>query len=277
MSIIKRVAAIQDISCFGKASLTTIIPILSVMGSEVCPMPTSILSTHTGGFGRPAFVDLSDFMDKAKKHWKDLKLDFECVYSGYLGNVSQVNFVIDFINDFKKENTIIVVDPVMADDGKLYSGINSNMVENMKRLVSFADIITPNITEACFLLGKEYKKYFTDNDIEEYAIELSHLGVKKVVITSIVYEYDRNYINTIAYDKENDKIIKVKNKRIDVSYPGTGDAFTSILIGSMMQNKSFEESVKRACDFLQKAIEFSAKFDYPKNQGILLEKLLKDI
>lgn len=277
MSIIKRVAAIHDISCFGKASLTTIIPILSVMGNEVCPMPTSILSTHTGGFGTPAFVDLSDFMEKAKKHWQHLNLDFQCIYSGYLGNANQINFVIDFINDFKKENTIVVVDPVMADEGKLYSGIDYNMVENMKKLIGFADIITPNITEACFLLGKEYKKYFTDNDINEYVIALSNLGAKKVVITSVVDEYDKNYISTIAYDKENDKIIKIRNKKVNASYPGTGDAFTSILIGSMMQNKSFEESIKRACDFLQEAIKYSAEFDYPKNQGILLEKLLKDI
>lgn len=277
MNYIKRVAAIHDISCFGKASLTTIIPILSVMGSEVCPMPTAILSTHTGGFGTPAFVDLSNFMEESKKHWESLDLDFQCIYSGYLGNSNQVNFVIDFIKSFKKNDTFIVVDPVMADDGKLYGGIDVKMIESMKKLIAFSDIITPNITEACFLLKKEYKNSFTDEEVQEYAIELSNLGVKKVIITSVVDEYDKNYISTIAYDKESNRIIKVKNKRIDASYPGTGDAFTSILIGSMMQNKPFEESIRKACDFLQKAIEYSAKFDYPKNQGILLEKLLKDI
>lgn len=277
MNYIKRVAAINDISCFGKASLTTIIPILSVMGSEVCPMPTSILSTHTGGFGKPAFVDLSGFMEEAKVHWESLNLEFQCIYSGYLGNHEQVNFVINFINSFKRNDTVVVVDPVMADDGKLYGGIDNNMVESMKKLIAFSDIITPNITEACFLLGKEYKNSFTDDEVREYAIALSNLGVNKVVITSVVDKDDTNIISTVAYDKEEDKFIKIKNKKIDASYPGTGDAFTSILIGSILQEKTFEESIKKSCDFLQRAIEYSNNFNYPKNQGILLEKVLKEI
>ncbi|CUO14299.1 MAG: pyridoxamine kinase [Sarcina ventriculi] len=277
MNYIKRIAAIHDMSCFGKASLTTIIPILSVMGNEVCPMPTAILSTHTGGFGKPAFVDLSGFMEEAKKHWESLGVNFQCIYSGYLGNSNQVDFVIDFIRSFKKNDTLVVVDPVMGDNGKLYTGIDTKMVESMKKLIAFSDIITPNITEACFLLGKEYKEFFTNEEVEEYAIELSKLGIKKVIITSVVNEYNKEYINTIAYDKEERKIIKIKNKRINASYSGTGDAFTSIVIGSMMQNKSFEESVKKACDFLQKVIKNSSKLNYPKNQGIILEKFLKDI
>ncbi|MDO4534943.1 MAG: pyridoxamine kinase [Clostridium perfringens] len=277
MNYIKRVAAIHDISCFGKASLTTIIPILSVMGSEVCPMPTSILSTHTGGLGKPAFVDLSSFMEKTKLHWESLNLEFQCVYSGYLGNPYQVNFVIDFIKTFKKKDTLVVVDPVMADGGKLYGGIDFNMVESMRKLIAFSDIITPNITEACFLLGKEYRNSFTDDEVKEYAIELSNLGVNKVVITSVVDESDTNTLSTIAYNKGEEKFIKIKNRRINASYPGTGDAFTSILIGSILQGKNFEESIKKSCDFLQRAIEYSSNFDYPKNQGILLEKVLKEI
>ena len=277
MNYIKRVAAIHDISCFGKASLTTIIPILSVMGSEVCPMPTSILSTHTGGFGKPAFVDLSDFMEKAKMHWESLNLEFQCIYSGYLGNSNQVNFVIDFIRSFKRKDTLVVVDPVMADDGKLYGGIDSDMVKSMKKLIAFSDIITPNITEACFLLGKEYKNSFTDEEVKEYAIALSNLGVNKVIITSVLDKRDINAISTIAYDKEKDKFIKIKNKRINASYPGTGDAFTSILIGSILQGKTFNEAIEKSCGFLQRAIEYSNNFDYPKNQGILLEKILKEI
>ncbi len=277
MNYIKRVAAIHDISCFGKASLTTIIPILSVMGSEVCPMPTSILSTHTGGFGKPAFVDLSSFMEEAKVHWENLNLEFQCIYSGYLGNSNQVNFVIDFIKSFKKSDTFIVVDPVMADDGKLYGGIDKEMIRNMKKLIAFSDIVTPNITEACFLLGKEYKNSFTDEEVKEYAIGLSNLGVNRVIITSVIDKDDVNTISTIAYDKEDNEFIKIKNKRINASYPGTGDAFTSILVGSILQGKNFKESIQKSCNFLQRAIEYSNNFDYPKNQGILLEKILKEI
>lgn len=277
MNIINRIAAINDISCFGKASLTTIIPILSVMGHEVCPMPTSILSTHTGGFGKPAFVDLSNFMIEAKEHWQTLDINFQCIYSGYLGNPNQVDFVINFIKDFRLNDTIVVVDPVMADDGKLYGGIDLDMVEKMKKLIGFADIITPNITEACFLLNKSCKKYNSVEEVSKYAIELSDLGPKKVIITSVVEKNEKNLINTIAYDKENNRTIIIKNKKIEGSYPGTGDAFTSILIGSMMQKQSFEESIKKACDFLQSVIEYSNTLDYPKNRGIILEKFLRNI
>lgn len=277
MNIVKRVAAINDISCFGKASLTTIIPILSVMGHEVCPMPTSVLSSHTGGLGKPAFVDLSNFMIEAKEHWKKLNIDFQCIYSGYLGNSNQVDFVINFINDFKLDNTVVVVDPVMADDGKLYSGIEIDMIEKMKKLVNFADVITPNITEACFLLNKTCKECFDIEEVSKYAIELSNLGPDKVVITSVIEEKEKNSINTIAYDKKRNKIIRIKNKKLNGSYPGTGDAFTSILIGYMMQGKSFEESIKKACDFLQDVIEYSNTLDYPRNRGIILEKFLNSI
>lgn len=277
MNIVKRVAAINDISCFGKASLTTIIPILSVMGHEVCTMPTSVLSSHTGGLGKPAFVDLSNFMIEAKEHWKKLNIDFQCIYSGYLGNSNQVDFVINFINDFKLDNTVVVVDPVMADDGKLYSGIEIDMIEKMKKLVNFADVITPNITEACFLLNKTCKECFDIEEVSKYAIELSNLGPSKVIITSVIEKNNEDFITTIAYDKKADKIIKIKNKRLDGSYPGTGDAFTSVLIGYMMQGKSFEESIKKSCDFLQRVIAYSNTIDYPKNRGIILEKFLYNI
>lgn len=274
MSYIKKVAAIHDISCFGRASLTTIIPILSVMKYQVCPMPTAVLSTHTGGFGKPAIEDLSNFMNEAKAHWGNLEIDFKCIYSGYLGNANQVDFVKGFIRDFKKDETIIVVDPVMADDGKLYSSMDTKMVEGMRELVKDAHIITPNITEACFLLDIKYKNKFTQKEIESMLIELSSMGPKKVVITSVPSIYGNEYMDTVTYDKDKNEFFRVVNKRIEVSYPGTGDAFASVLIGGILKGDNLEIATKRACNFIKEGIEYSNRFEYPRNYGMLLEEVL---
>lgn len=274
MPYIKKVAAIHDISCFGRASLTTIIPILSVMKYQVCPMPTAVLSTHTGGFGKPAVKDLSDFMKGAKEHWNSLAIDFKCIYSGYLGNADQVKFVKEFIKDFKKQETVVVVDPVMADDGHLYSSMDNKMVEGMRELIKEAHIITPNITEACFLLDKEYKNEFTKEEIESMLLALSNMGPDKVVITSVPSIHGKEYMDTVAYDKDNNQFFRVVNKRIEASYPGTGDAFASVLIGGLLQGDTLEKSIERACNFIKEGIEYSNKFEYPRNYGMLLEEVL---
>ena len=274
MPYIKKIAAIHDISCFGRASLTTIIPILSVMKYQVCPMPTAVLSTHTGGFGKPAIEDLSDFMQMAKDHWNSLSIDFKCLYSGYLGNSNQVKFVKEFIQDFKKNETIIVVDPVMADDGELYSSMDNKMVEGMRELIREAHIITPNITEACFLLDKEYKSKFTQEEIENMLLDLSNMGPEKVVITSVPSIEGNDYMDTVAYDKNNHEFFRSINNRIDASYPGTGDAFASVLIGGILQGDKLEKALERACSFIKEGIEYSNQFDYPRNYGMLLEEVL---
>ena len=151
--IMKRIVTIQDISCFGKCSITVALPLISSMGVECAIIPTSILSTHTGGFEGFTFRDLSDDISKIAEHWKKYNIEFDAIYTGYLGSVEQINSVIDFIGDFKKENTIVFVDPAMADKGKLYTGFDSDFPSHMARLCAKADIIVPNITEASFMLG----------------------------------------------------------------------------------------------------------------------------
>lgn len=277
MNYINKVATINDLSCFGRASITTIISILSSMGIQVCPLPTAVLSTHMGGFGKPAEQDLSSFLHETKRHWTMLGIDFQCIYSGYLANISQIDFVKEFIRDFKKKDTLIVIDPVMGDNGLLYSSMDSNMINGMKELIKVAHVITPNITEAAFLLGEEFKECYEYGEIEKWAKRLSDLGPDNVVITSAPSEKGVKYLDTISYSKCNDKVFKHFNKKIDTYYPGTGDAFTSVLIGSMLNKKCFSDSIVTACEFISHCIEYSDKFDYPNNYGILLEKMLNKL
>ncbi|EOU2065744.1 pyridoxamine kinase [Clostridium perfringens] len=274
MKPMNKIAAIHDISCYGRAALATIIPILSSMGNQVCPLPTAVLSTHTDGFGKPAIRDLSDFIYETKDHWKRLNLNFQCIYSGYLADPNQVKFVERFIEDFKEENTLVVIDPVMADNGKLYDGMSEKMIEEMRTLIKSADIITPNITEASFLLGKEYKESLNEDEIKEYLVGLGNLGPKISIITSVTSSRGNEYIDTVLYDREEKMFYTYSHKRINAFYCGTGDAFASLLIGWILRWESIEKALEKSCNFIAEAIEYSEKFDYPPNEGILLESLL---
>ncbi|MDU2324353.1 MAG: pyridoxamine kinase [Clostridium perfringens] len=274
MKPMNKIAAIHDISCYGRAALATIIPILSSMGNQVCPLPTAVLSTHTDGFGKPAIRDLSDFIYETKDNWKRLNLNFQCIYSGYLADPNQVKFVERFIEDFKEENTLVVIDPVMADNGKLYDGMSEKMIEEMRILIKSADIITPNITEASFLLGKEYKESLSEDEIKEYLVGLGNLGPKISIITSVTSSRGNEYIDTVLYDREEKMFYTYSHKRINAFYCGTGDAFASLLIGWILRGESIEKALEKSCNFIAEAIEYSEKFDYPPNEGILLESLL---
>lgn len=274
MKPMNKIAAIHDISCYGRAALATIIPILSSMGNQVCPLPTAVLSTHTDGFGKPAIRDLSDFIYETKDHWKRLNLNFQCIYSGYLADPNQVKFVEKFIEEFKEDDTLVVIDPVMADNGKLYDGMSEKMIEEMRTLIKSADIITPNITEASFLLGKEYKESLNEDEIKEYLVGLGDLGPKISIITSVASSIANEYIDTVLYDREEKMFYTYSHKRINAFYCGTGDAFASLLIGLILRGESIEKALEKSCNFIAEAIEYSEKFDYPPNEGILLENLL---
>lgn len=271
---IKKVAAINDLSGFGRAALTTIIPILSTMGFQVCPFPTAILSTHTGGFEGSSFVDLTDSMRGYMKHWKDEKIEFDCIYSGFLGSTTQVDIVIDFIEDFKNDSNLVVVDPVMGDNGRLYSTMDDKMVSKMRDLVKKADIITPNLTEALYLLGKEYTNIIEEEEVKKMLVELASYGPEIVVITS-VHDYNSpDNINVIAYDKRDNKFWKVSNQRIPIDFPGTGDTFTSVLIGKILKGDDLFNALQKSVEFVSIGIKESMNFSYPKREGILLEKVL---
>ena len=271
---IKKVAAINDLSGVGRAALTTIIPVLSTMGIQVCPFPTAILSSHTGGFKDCSFVDLTDTMRGYMEHWKDEEIEFDCIYTGYLGSVKQVDIIIDFILDFKRGSNIVVVDPVMAGNGKLYSSMNSNMVSKMRELVKKADSITPNITEALYLLGKEGLIINDEEGVKDMMVELANLGPKVVIITSVPDYNTPNNINVLAYDKKDNKFLKVTSERIPVNFPGTGDAFTSVLIGKTLNGYDLLEAIEKSVEFVFLGIKESVAFSYPSREGILLERIL---
>lgn len=274
---VKRVAAIHDLSGFGRASLTMIIPILSNMGIQVCPMPTAILSTHTSGFPGYSFVDLTDTMVEYKNHWKQMELSFECIYTGFLGSPKQIDIVSEFIDDFSTKDNLVLVDPVMGDNGKLYETMNSEMVENMRRLIGKADIITPNFTEAAYLLDRNYDLTICEEDIKKWLVELSDMGPNIVIMTSVPEAKDSKNTSVIAYDRKSNKFWKANCKYIPIHFPGTGDGFASVVVGSLLQGDSLPVALDRGVQFISSCIRASYGFDYPTREGVLLEKVLPSL
>ncbi|MHC1685891.1 MAG: pyridoxamine kinase [Clostridiaceae bacterium] len=271
---VKKVAAIHDLSGFGRTSLTAIIPILSSMGVQVCPFPTAILSTHTNGFEGFTFVDLTDTMDAFLNHWKKEKIEFDCIYSGFLGSPKQIDIISNFILNFKREDNLVVVDPVMGDNGSLYQTMSNEMVVKMRDLIKKADIITPNFTEAALLLDRPFTKDIEEAEIKNWLLELSDMGPEIVIITSVLDKSNPNKTSVIAYDKINNKFWKVSCEYIPAFFPGTGDSFASVLIGSLLQGDSLPIALDRSVNFITNGIRSSYGFNYPQKEGILIEKVL---
>lgn len=274
MHPVPRIAAIHDLSGFGRASLTIVSPVLSAMGMQVCPLPTSLLSTHTSGFDGYTFLDLTDEMEKIINHWEKIGIIFDSIYSGFLGSSKQVELVSKFIDDFKKKEQLIVVDPVMGDDGKTYGPYGSDMIAEMKKLIQKADIITPNFTESCFLLDTEYRESISETEIKDWLYSLSQQGPGKVVITSVPLEDSRAHSYVYAYDRDFDTYWRVSCSYIPASYPGTGDMFTSVLVGSLLQGDSLPIALDRAVQFVSLAIRSTFGYKTPNREGVLFEKVL---
>lgn len=272
---IKKVAAIHDLSGFGRASLTAIIPTLSTMGVQVCPLPTAILSNHTGGFPTYSYVDLTDSMEDFIDQWKALDLQFDAVYSGFLGSVRQIEIVSRFIDHFGRADNLVVVDPVMGDDGALYTSFTPEIIPEMRKLVTRADMITPNFTEAAYLLGLDsHKKDLSDSEAKDWLRRLSDFGPRIVVITSAPDAQRPENTNVLAYDREDGVFWKVGCRYIPAAYPGTGDTFTSVVIGSLLQGDSLPVALDRATQFISQCIKASYGCNYPRRNGVLLEKEL---
>lgn len=269
---VKRVAAIHDLSGYGKASLTVVIPTLSAMGIQVCPLPTALLSTHTGISGS-TFLDLTAEMRKIIAHWKSLNLAFDAIYSGFLGSPEQVDVVLDFIKDFSKNKPLVLVDPVLGDDGALYSTMNNEMVEKMRELVKMANVVTPNLTEAALLTGRKFDSFMTLRDLEECARKISSLGPRYVVITSAyrVNEYYKEGGMAI-FDKMQDACQFVTYRQLSGNFSGTGDLFASVLLGDLLQDGKLMYATARASQFVSLVLKLTLE-EYCQ-QEILLEKAL---
>lgn len=274
---IQRVAAIHDLSGFGRVSLAVVIPILSTMGIQVCSLPTAVLSTHTGGFKNFHFIDLTDHMEAYIAHWKEIGIDFDCIYSGFLGSVKQIEIISRFIHDFAKKDTLVVVDPVMGDGGKLYPSMNQAMVKEMRKFIKKADLITPNYTEVLFLLDEPGDGMIHDDLIKAYLKRLVEMGPKIVIITSVPSTETKNITSVIAYNRDDGRFWKVKCDYIPAYFPGTGDVFTSVVVGSLLQGDSLPIALDRAVQFITAAIRASYGHNYPQRNGIMLERVLGNL
>ena len=271
---IKRVMAIHDLSGFGRSSLTSIIPTLSTMGIQVCPLPTAILSTHLGGFKNNTFHDLTEIMTDYAAHWKELNLKFDCIYSGFLGSTKQIDIVSKIVDDFRNEKTLVVIDPVMGDDGSLYSSMPYEMVDEMKKLIKKADIIMPNYTEASLLLNKNMNNNIKEEEIKSWLKGLCEMGPKISIITSAPSGEFKDTMNTVAYDSISNRFWKVTTKKLASSYPGTGDIFASVMTGSLLKGDSLPIAMDRAVQFISQCMKASQSYDYLNRDGVMLEKEL---
>ena len=276
-NIIPRVAAIHDLSGFGRCSLTVVIPVLSSMGIQVCPIPTAVLSTHSGGFGEFHFRDLTDDMADYASHWKRIGIEFDCVYSGFLGSAKQIDIVSDIFRGFKgSERQLIVVDPVMGDHGRLYKTYTPEMQNRMRMLVEAADIITPNLTEAFFLLEETYSdEPMSMEEAKSFLKRLSEMGPETVVITSIKTQ-DGLHVNA-GYSRSQDTYWRTPYDYIPVQYPGTGDIYTSVLTGSLLHGDNLPEAMDRATRFVSMAVSTTHSYGTPVREGVILEKLLMNL
>lgn len=250
----KRIAAIHDISCFGRCSLTVALPIISSLGIEVSPIPTAVLSTHTGGIDGYTYRDLTDDILPIVRHWQSLKLGFDAVYTGFLGSFEQLNIVSEIFDTLKTKKNLIVVDPVMADNGKLYKIFPSDFPVGMRKLCEKADIIVPNITEAVLLLGEPYLEGpYTRPYIERLLIRLSELGPKQVVLTGVYFNDAQ--LGAASYDAETKRVEYALSNRIEGYFHGTGDVFASVLVGALLIGLELPKAVKTAVDFTVGSIE----------------------
>ena len=251
--LMKRILTIQDISCVGKCSLTVALPIISAFGVETSVIPTAVLSTHTA-FKDFTFNDLTEDIPKIADHWKKQNITFDAVYTGYLGSFQQLDLVSQIFKDFKSENNFILVDPVMADNGKLYPGFDKDFALSMAKLCSQADIIVPNMTEASFMLDIPYvSSGYTETYIRDLLKKLTDLGCKKAVLTGISFNPEQ--LGVYGYDSVKNEYFSYYNKHLPVSFHGTGDVFASSLCGALAIDKSLDKALQIAVDYTVKSIE----------------------
>ena len=268
----KRVLTIQDISCVGQCSLTVALPILSACGMETAILPSAVLSTHTAGFKDFTFRDLTDDMPSIVEHWRRENISFDCIYTGYLGSIRQVDYVKDILATMGKEGSLKVVDPAFADGGKLYSIFNDEYVAAMRTLCPLADILLPNISEACFLTGIEYKESYDEAYIDSLLEGLARLGASTVVLTGVGYTPDMTGVVVC----ENGNKSYYSHHRIERCCHGTGDVYASSFTGALMRGHTLFEAARIAADYTVSCIE-KTKDDADHWYGVKFETALPEL
>lgn len=265
----KKIAVINDFSGFGRCSIAVALPIISTLKVQCCPVPTSIFSNHTG-FKSFFFDDYTQKMPAYINEWKKLDLQFDGITSGFLGSKKQIQIVTNFFKEFKRENTQIIVDPVMGDYGKIYPTYTDEMCIEMKKLIQYADIVTPNITELCILTDTPYKEKWTRNELKKITKKLADQGPKKIVVTGII---QGDFIANFCY--EQDKPTRMlRTHKVGTQRSGTGDIFASIIAADAINHVEFDKSVKKASNFIKKCILRSIELDIPLTDGVCFEEVL---
>ena len=266
-----RVAAIHDLSGFGRCSISVILPVLSAMGVQVCPVPTAVLSSHTGGLGDPVIRDLTDYIEPALRHYQSLGVEFEAVYTGFLGSGEQVDCCLEFFKAYHK--ALKIVDPVMGDNGRPYRTCTPELRRRMSELAAAADIITPNITEAAMLLEESYPAApLTRSEAKSMLLRLSHMGPKRVVITGA--ELAQGGLASLGYDGENGSFWYVPCEYIPVHYPGCGDIYASVLLGAELSGASLPIAMARAAAFTELCVKTTYSYGSDPRYGVMLESVL---
>ena len=268
----KKIAVINDFCGFGRCSIAVSLPIISALGIQCCPLPTAVFSNHTG-YESFYCTDYTAHMDAYMKEWEKLSLRFDAVYSGYLASPEQIEIVKYFIKHFKREGAVTVIDPVMGDDGRLYPSYSPLLAERMKTLVEYADILTPNLTEACILTDMEYRKDISEEELLLMCKKLSSMGPNSIVISGM--ESDGELINYV-YETGKTACV-VREHKIGTCRAGTGDVFSSIIAADSVNGKSLKEAVLHASSFIAKALKRTIELDIPDADGICFEEFLKEI
>lgn len=268
----KRILSIQDISCFGQCSLTVAMPILSACGLETCIIPSAVLSTHTGGFKNFTFKDLTEEIPKIEEHWLEEGVKFDAIYTGYLGSVKQINYILDIFERLGKEDCARIVDPAFADNGVLYSGFDLKYVEEMKKLCAAADIILPNISEACFLTDTQYMTEYTPVYIGELIEKLAAIGCKTVILTGVGYVPDKTGV-AVFDGKDADYY---EHPKIPGGSHGTGDVYASAFSGAYLNGKPLMDAARIAADYTFKCIAATIN-DKEHWYGVKFEPLLLEL
>ena len=270
-----KILIINDIPSYGKVASAVITPILSSMGYNLSLLPTALVS-NVLDFGQFEIMDLSEYMKKTILIWENLNFKFDCIYTGFINSDEQFEIIGDYIEK-NNDNKLIVIDPVMGDDGQIYPGLSSNLVSNMKNFIKYAHLITPNLTEAAYLLDKDSSNLILDEEeIKSWILQLKDMGPKSVVVTSVRLK-DDNFYYIYGYDNEINDFFMISYEYINVRFPGTGDVFASKLVGEILNNNSLEKSCKKASDFVRKSIDESLKYNYRFEEGMQLEKVLVQI
>ena len=267
----KRVMAIHDISGFGRCSLTVALPIISACGIETVCLPTAVLSTHTGGFTGYTYNDLTGDIMPIFEHWKSLGLEFDAIYSGFLGSFEQIEMVSEIFEYYKSKGSFIAVDPVMADNGELYKIYSPDMAKGMAGLCRYADLLVPNITEACLMLNKEYiAKDYNKEYIEDLLLGLIDMGASKAVLTGVSFEDGK--LGAASLDKSDGKVRYCFTEQIPGYFHGTGDVFGSALVSAVLKGKTLAESASIAANFTVGAIKRTVAADTDRRFGVNFEE-----